>query len=67
VKNVLKGLLREAFQAKQLFNLVVYLFAVFWIMQMLLSFAGLSENYILMIVLTIVVFSFIKKKLKKSD
>ena len=63
IKKVLRSFLKEFFQLKSLFNTVVYLFAILWAVQILLSFVGI-KNYILRIVLTIAVFSGIKKKLK---
>ncbi|MBW2977581.1 hypothetical protein KY331_01930 [Candidatus Woesearchaeota archaeon] len=65
IKKVMKSFLKEFFQLKSLLNTVVYLFAIFWIIQILLSFVGI-QNYILRIFLTVFVFSKIKKKLNKS-
>ena len=60
-KNVFKSFLKEFFQPKQLFDSVIALFALFWIIQILLSLAGLN-SYILRFVLTMLVFSSFQSK-----
>ena len=64
-KKVLKLLLKEIFQPKELLNSIIYLFAIYWVIQLLLSLMGFN-NYILRIVLTLLVFSIIQKKLKNK-
>ncbi len=66
LKNTLKLFLKEFFQPKQLLNSIISLFAVYWIVQLLLSPIGLGNNYILRIALTVLIFSAIQKKLKNK-
>ena len=63
IKKVFTSFFKEFFQPKQLLESVIYLFAIFWIMQILLSLIGLGTNYILRLILTIVIFTAIQKKL----
>ena len=63
IKNVLKSFLKQFFQPRQLLNSVIYLFAIFWIMQILLSSIGLGNSYFLRFILTIGAFVAIQKKL----
>jgi len=63
LKDMLKSFLKEFFQPRQLLNSVIYLFAIFWIMQILLSSIGLGNSYFLRFILTIGAFAAIQKKL----
>lgn len=63
IKKVSIGFLKEFFQPKQLLDSIIYLFAIFWIMQILLSLIGLGNNYFLRIALTLIALSFMQKKL----
>jgi prepilin signal peptidase PulO-like enzyme (type II secretory pathway) len=67
LKKISMGFLKEFFNPKQLLNSVLYLFAIFWIIQILMSLIGLSNNYLLMIGLTVVTMSIIQKKFKKKS
>lgn len=62
IKKVLKSFLKEFFQPKQLLNSIIFLFAIFWLIQLFLSSIGLY-NYILRLVLTMIIFSIVQKKL----
>jgi len=66
LKNVLKTFLKEFFKPKQLFNSIISLFAVFWLIDILLSLVGLQNNYLLRITLTMFGLSAIQSKLKKG-
>jgi hypothetical protein len=66
VKEVSKSLLKEFFQIKQILNSAAYLFAISWLIQLLLSFAGMGKNYILSYALTLIFFSSMQKKLGKK-
>ena len=62
IENILKSLLKEIFQPKELLNSIIYLFAIYWVIQLLLFLIGF-DNYILRMTITILVFSSIQKKL----
>jgi len=66
VGNVVLDFFKEFFQPKQLLVSVVNLFAIFWIIQLLLSFIGLND-YLVRVALTLVVFSFIQSKFKDKS
>lgn len=67
LKKISIDFLKEFFQPKQLLNSILYLFAIFWIMQILLAWIGLGNNYLLMIGLTMIMMSIIRKKFKKKS
>ncbi|KKP27972.1 MAG: hypothetical protein UR15_C0033G0004 [Parcubacteria group bacterium GW2011_GWA2_31_28] len=67
LKKAILSFLKNFFQPKQLLNSVVYLFAVYWIIEMLLSLIGIKQSYILKILLTLLLFSAMQKKLGKSS
>lgn len=60
---VLGHFLKDFFEPKQLFDSILHLFAIYWIMGVLLFQAGFGNNFLLNIVMTVVVFAAIRKKL----
>ncbi|MCK5025861.1 MAG: hypothetical protein KAS15_04675 [Nanoarchaeota archaeon] len=62
IKDVLKSFSKEFFQPRQLLNSAIYLFAILWIMQILLSSIGLGSSYFLRFILTLGAFAAIQKK-----
>lgn len=65
LKKILESLLKEFFHPKELLNSIIYLFGIYWVIQLLLSLIGL-DDYILRIVLTLLIFLIIQKKLKNK-
>ena len=65
IKEAIFSFLKEFFQPKQWFNSLVYLFAIYWIIELILKMIGLNSNPILKIGLTMLIFSTIKKKIGK--
>ncbi|MBR9691276.1 hypothetical protein GOV06_00660, partial [Candidatus Woesearchaeota archaeon] len=45
IKKTLVSFLKEFLQPKQLLNSVIYLFAIYWVIQLLLSFIGIGNSY----------------------
>jgi len=66
IKKVSLGFLKDFFKPKQLIDSIVHLFAIFWIVEILLNLAGLGSSYFLKIVLTIVAISIMQNKLKNK-
>lgn len=67
IKKVLIEFLQNFFQPKTLLNSAISLFAIFWGMQILLSSIGLGNAFFLRLILTMVVFAAIQKKLGKKS
>jgi len=66
IKKASMAFLKQFFQPKQFVDSVIYLFAIYWVVGLLLSSVGLSNSYILKMILTIFVFSSLAKKLKNK-
>lgn len=63
MKKVSIGFLSEFFKPKQLLNSIIHLFAIFWVVGILLSLIGLGNNSFLNIILTIFILSAMQNKL----
>lgn len=63
----LKAFSLDFFHPKQFLDSAVYLFAIYWIIQILLSFIGLSSNFIITAGLTMIFFALVKNKLGKRS
>ena len=66
VENILP-LLKELVNIKKLFIITGYIFAIQWVIQIILSLIGLGNNYVLMIVATILAFSVLEEKFKDKS
>jgi len=62
-RKVIKVFLKDFFQPKGLIESAVYLFSIFWIVILGLRLIGIN-NYFLNLFITILIYSWIKKKLK---
>ena len=60
-------LLKELLKIDRFIDSAIYLFAINWIVGILLSLIGLASNYILMMGLTIISYSFIEKRFKRNS
>lgn len=58
-KKMFSSSFKKIFEPKNLFEMIVSLFAIFWLVQIALSFVGLGNNLLLKYVLTILVLSMI--------
>lgn len=67
LKNASLSFLKNFFQPKQLLNSIVYLFAVYWVIELLLSFISIGQNYILKIFLAMLIFACLQKKMGKTQ
>ena len=66
IKKVSKSFFKEFFQPKTLINSIIFLFAIFWGVELVLSLLGFDNN-LLTIVLTMLIFPVIQKKLGKKS
>jgi len=62
-QKIFKFFLKDFFQPRQLFISVIEIFAVYWIISLLISLVNLKGGYVLTIILTIVLLSSIQKTL----
>jgi len=66
LKKTTISFIKEFFHPKQLLSSILYLFAIFWVIQILLIKIGLGNSYILRIMLTMALIVIIQKKLKNN-
>ncbi|MBU4069704.1 MAG: hypothetical protein KJ646_01870 [Nanoarchaeota archaeon] len=64
IRKISIDFLKEFFKPSKLFNSVIGLFAIFWIVQLLLSFLGLKNVFILKLICSFLIFAGIESRLK---
>jgi hypothetical protein len=67
LKKISMSFFKEFFHPKQLLNSILYLFAIFWIMQIALTWISLGNSYALKIILTMSTITIIQKKFRKKS
>ncbi len=70
LKKVSLSFLKNFFQPKQLLDSIVYLFAVYWMIELLLSLVGIigvEQHYVLKMFLAMLIFAGMQKKMKKTS
>jgi len=65
IKEASFGFFKDLFNIKKLFTTIVYLFTIYWFIEILLSLFKI-KNYFLIILTTILAYNYIKKKTKKG-
>jgi hypothetical protein len=65
LSKLFKSFLNDLINPKKIFETAIILFAIFWIAKLVLSIFGVGKNIFLMIILTILIFSFIHDKIGK--
>ena len=63
----IKIVLKEIFAPKKMFDSVISIFAILWVVQRIISFLRFDNGYLLSIVLTFILFFFVKDKLGEKS